>query len=167
MLIYGDHLTPFGKCRVVLNEGKLCSLFFLLENDLSWDQALLPKHLQLKNQVRDDSTTAPFLESFLKQEKISLDLLDFHGTPFQVQVWHTLLTLPFGTTQSYQDVAQLSGYPKAIRAVAHAIAVNRICLLIPCHRVISKSGDIHHYRFGREIKASILAWERNYPKQKY
>ncbi|MCA9978064.1 MAG: MGMT family protein, partial [Anaerolineales bacterium] len=70
-----------------------------------------------------------------------------------------LLSIPAGAMVSYQDVAQMVGKPTATRAVASAIAHNPIGYLIPCHRVISKVGQTHQYRWGRERKKAILGWE--------
>jgi len=69
------------------------------------------------------------------------------------------LTLPRGIVMSYQDIAALIGRPKSFRAVANAIAINPVGYLIPCHRVIAKSGKIHRYRWGSARKKAILGWE--------
>ena len=86
---------------------------------------------------------------------------NFHnlaGTPFQLQVWEALLTIPEGQLRTYQDIAEQIGKPKAVRAVATAIGQNPIAYLIPCHRVI-------RHRYGWRIslakgrKLALLAWE--------
>ena len=81
------------------------------------------------------------------------------GTNFQIKVWEALIKVPAGSVVSYQDVAGMIGNPKAVRAVASAVANNPISFVIPCHRVISKSGAIHKYRWGTERKKAILGWE--------
>ncbi len=81
------------------------------------------------------------------------------GTNFQINVWKALLNIPEGNVVSYQDIASLIGDPKAYRAVANAVAINPVAFLIPCHRVISKSGKIHQYRWGSARKKAIIGWE--------
>ena len=79
------------------------------------------------------------------------------GTTFQFRVWQALLALPFGTVISYQELTGYLGHPTACRAVA--VAANPVSCLIPCHRVIRKSGEIHHYRWGDTRKKMMLGWE--------
>jgi len=81
------------------------------------------------------------------------------GTQFQMDVWQALKDIPLGTTCSYENIAQKIGKPKAVRAVASSIAKNKIAFLIPCHRVIRKSGVLGGYRWGCTIKKALLAWE--------
>lgn len=85
------------------------------------------------------------------------------GTPFQQQVWQTLKTIPFGETRSYEDIARAIGRPSAVRAVARANATNPIQILIPCHRVIAKSGALSGYSGGVWRKQKLLELERNPP----
>jgi AraC family transcriptional regulator of adaptative response/methylated-DNA-[protein]-cysteine methyltransferase len=85
--------------------------------------------------------------------------LHLKGTNFQINVWKALLRIPEGWVACYQDIAAYIGRPKALRAVAGAIAVNPVAYLIPCHRVIAKSGKIHQYRWGAARKKAMFAWE--------
>jgi len=85
--------------------------------------------------------------------------LHLKGTNFQINVWKALLSIPEGWVVSYQDIASYIGHPKAFRAVANAIAINPVAYLIPCHRVIAKSGKIHQYRWGSARKKAIIGWE--------
>ncbi len=85
--------------------------------------------------------------------------LQIKGTNFQINVWKALLNIPKGCVVSYQDVASYIGHPKAFRAVANAIAINPVAYLIPCHRVIAKSGKIHQYRWGAARKKALIGWE--------
>jgi AraC family transcriptional regulator of adaptative response/methylated-DNA-[protein]-cysteine methyltransferase len=77
-----------------------------------------------------------------------------------VKVWKYLQTIPSGSVQSYSEVAQALGQPKAARAVASACAANRIALVIPCHRVIRGDGALGGYRWGLERKRALLETER-------
>lgn len=85
--------------------------------------------------------------------------LDMHGSVFQMEVWSELRRIPIGETVSYQELAQRLGWPRAARAVANAVAKNRIAFLVPCHRVIRADGAIGGYRWGPDRKAALLAWE--------
>lgn len=92
----------------------------------------------------------------------SLDMpLDVRATAFQRTVWNILKAIPYGATRSYSEIAQRAGKPRAVRAVARAIATNSVALLIPCHRVIGKNGELAGYRWGVERKAALLAQERS------
>nr|WP_320131730.1 methylated-DNA--[protein]-cysteine S-methyltransferase [uncultured Holophaga sp.] len=81
------------------------------------------------------------------------------GTPFQVQVWEQLQTIPFGSTLTYQDLAERLGNPQAAQAVGAAVGANPIAILIPCHRVIGADGSLRGYAWGLEIKEALLIHE--------
>lgn len=85
------------------------------------------------------------------------------GTAFQNQVWHALTTIPYGETWSYQDLADAIGNPKAVRAVGMANGKNPISVVVPCHRVIGKSGQLTGYAGGVERKQRLLALEQGNP----
>ncbi|HVL24960.1 MAG TPA: methylated-DNA--[protein]-cysteine S-methyltransferase [Thermomicrobiales bacterium] len=85
--------------------------------------------------------------------------LDVRGTAFQHRVWQALRAIPPGTTVTYSELAERIGAPRAVRAVAHACATNRIAVAIPCHRVVRKSGDLAGYRWGIERKRELLRRE--------
>ena len=82
------------------------------------------------------------------------------GTNFQIKVWEALMRIPRGGVVSYQDIARVVCTTKAVRAVGGAVGANPIALLIPCHRVILKSGVLHNYRWGVARKRAILALEQ-------
>ena len=86
--------------------------------------------------------------------------LDIQGTAFQQQVWEVLRQIKPGETMSYTDVAQRMGKPKAVRAVASACAANKLAVVIPCHRVVSKDGKTGGYRWGVERKQRLLESEQ-------
>ncbi len=85
--------------------------------------------------------------------------IDVTATAFQMRVWKELQNIPYGTTLSYNEVAERVGNPRAYRAVANACASNRVPLVIPCHRVVRKNGDLGGYRWGMERKRKLLAME--------
>ena len=85
------------------------------------------------------------------------------GTNFQVQVWQALLRVPAGEVVSYEELAQALGRPAATRAVASAVAKNPIGYLIPCHRVIRKSGQFGQYHWGSARKKAMVGFEAAIP----
>jgi len=93
-----------------------------------------------------------------KGEKSSLSLL-LMGTNFQLKVWQALLRIPRGDVTTYENIGQLIGAPKSARAIGSAVGDNRVAYLIPCHRVIRKSGMLGGYHWGEPRKRAMLAWE--------
>jgi AraC family transcriptional regulator of adaptative response/methylated-DNA-[protein]-cysteine methyltransferase len=83
------------------------------------------------------------------------------GTPFQEKVWQELRRIPYGQTISYDELARRAGQPTAQRAVARANGMNRICILIPCHRVIGKDGSLTGYGGGLWRKRLLLGLEQS------
>jgi AraC family transcriptional regulator of adaptative response/methylated-DNA-[protein]-cysteine methyltransferase len=97
---------------------------------------------------------------YVEAPGIGLDLpLDIRGTAFQQRVWTALQDLPFGSTTSYGEIAKRIGAPTAVRAVAGAIAANKIAVAIPCHRVVHSDGSLSGYRWGVKRKRMLLERE--------
>ena len=97
------------------------------------------------------------LNAFLGSGRPAVSL---QGTAFQMKVWRYLQTIPPGSVQSYTEVAEGIGHPKAVRAVASACAANRVAVLVPCHRVIRGDGGLGGYRWGLERKRALIESER-------
>jgi AraC family transcriptional regulator of adaptative response/methylated-DNA-[protein]-cysteine methyltransferase len=83
----------------------------------------------------------------------------FIGTEFETQVWQTLLRIPLGKATTYSDIAAHLGRPQAARAVGTAVGKNPISFVVPCHRVLGKSGSLCGYHWGLTRKQAILGWE--------
>ena len=81
------------------------------------------------------------------------------GTNFQLKVWEALLRIPPGRITSYQALAQALGLPRSARAVGGAVAANPVSYLIPCHRVIRRTGRFSNYEWGPARKRAMLGWE--------
>jgi len=154
---YGFAETRFGKVLIAISGRGICNLFFVSSN--SSDQLIKElKQIWFKSSLARNDT---------RIQKISDDIfttgarhhLFIKGTNFQIKVWEALLTVPAGTAVSYDYLAKLIGNSKASRAVGTAVGSNPISLLIPCHRVIRKSGIIGNYRWGSGIKKSLLLYE--------
>ena len=159
---YGFHPTPFGGCFLVLTDRGISHLSFIDGDDhavvLSQFQQNWPEATLAENQARTGSMVNRIF-SFDHTSESRPFHLQLKGTNFQVCVWRALLTIPMGNVVCYQDIAAYIGCPKAFRAVGNAIAINPVGYLIPCHRVIAKSGRIHQYRWGAVRKKAILGWE--------
>lgn len=101
-------------------------------------------------------------EYFLgKRKEFNLNIL-MKGSEFQKQVWLELQKIPYGSTKSYKDIAEKIGKSKSQRAVGQACNKNNILIIIPCHRVISKNGDLNGFSCGLDIKEKLLSLEKMY-----
>lgn len=160
---YGFHASPFGGCVLAMTDRGVCGLRFVTRAD-GKDELLdqLRKEWPEARFVEATERTGPTVHRLfaaIETDKEGHFHVVVKGTNFQVQVWQALLSIPPGAMLSYQDVATYIGAPTATRAVANAIAKNPIAFLIPCHRVISKVGGVHRYRWGSARKKAILGWE--------
>lgn len=101
-------------------------------------------------------------EYFLgRRKEFNLNIL-MKGSEFQKQVWLELQKIPYGSTKSYKDIAEKIGKSKSQRAVGQACNKNNILIIIPCHRVISKNGDLNGFSHGLDIKEKLLSLEKMY-----
>ncbi len=159
-LRYGFHPTPFGECLLAVSERGVCWFSFVVDGRqaalgelrATWRRAAL---------VEDTAATAPAARSVFfpaAQSERALALL-LNGTNFQIKVWEALLRIPAGSVVTYEDIAVAIGLPGASRAVGQAVGRNPIAVLIPCHRVIRKDGELGNYRYGSARKKALLGWE--------
>jgi len=155
-ITYGYGFTPFGEALIGFTRRGVCYLGFIKdEEDTNVD--IFKSLWQRASLNRDDAQASMYLNKiFLKHEKYELYV---KGTNFQINVWKALLQISEGGLLSYGDIARTIDRPKAVRAVANAIGSNHIGYLIPCHRVIAKSGAMSGYRWGVERKKIICAFE--------
>ncbi|KRN75930.1 methylated-DNA--[protein]-cysteine S-methyltransferase [Weissella minor] len=101
------------------------------------------------------------LNSYFQGQNVLEEIqCDIHGTDFQESVWSALRNVPYGTTQTYQQIADAIGKPKAARAVGTAIGRNPVLMVVPCHRIVSKNKGGSGYRGGLEMKKRLLELER-------
>ncbi|MEK3884046.1 methylated-DNA--[protein]-cysteine S-methyltransferase [Paenibacillus sp. PL2-23] len=112
---------------------------------------------------RNDEMVAPYaaeIAQYLSGERRAFTLRhDLRGTLFQQAVWKALLDIPYGTSVSYSDIAQMISKPSAARAVGAAIGANPVLITVPCHRVVGKNGTLTGYRGGLEMKTRLLELE--------
>jgi len=100
------------------------------------------------------------VEEYLNVRRSEFALpLDLKGTPFQIRVWEALLKVPYGTAQTYSDIADQIGHANSVRAVGKANGANPIPLVVPCHRVVGTNGRLTGYRGGVDMKAILLNLE--------
>lgn len=160
-LNYGFHSTIFGNCLIGLLNDKIGYLSFG-DNDALMFEAL-KKSWEGASFIEDNIETKIIIEKIFNFPSVEINQafkVLVKGTNFQVRVWEILCTIPFGTTVSYESIAYNIGNPRAIRAAANSIGKNNISFLIPCHRVIKKSGQFHKYRWGEELKKTMIEWEK-------
>ena len=161
-LAYGFHPSPFGEALVVTAPRGLAGLGFVDEGNRAaalddmrrrWPRALL---------VEDKAATAPFaaraFDSRLWRPETPLRVVMI-GTDFEVRVWETLLAVPMGAATCYSDIARRLGKPTAARAVGAAVGRNPISFVVPCHRVLGRSGALTGYHWGLARKQAIIGWE--------
>ncbi len=117
--------------------------------------AIVPGQNEHLDQLKDE--LARYFTGALKQFTVPLV---YRGTPFQQQVWGALQHIPYGQTRSYEDIAREIGAPNACRAVGHTNGLNRIAIVIPCHRVVNKNGELGGYGGGLWRKRLLLDLEQ-------
>jgi len=159
---YGFNASPFGECLIATTERGICYLGFV-EKDKQ-DEALdqLFKAWPGAEFIENSESASSIVNSIFEIDKTKSPQpfnLHLKGTNFQINIWKAVLNIPEGWVVSYQDIAVYIGHPKSFRAVANAVAINPVAYLIPCHRVISKSGKIHQYRWGSTRKKALIGWE--------
>jgi AraC family transcriptional regulator of adaptative response/methylated-DNA-[protein]-cysteine methyltransferase len=154
--------TSLGRLLVAATERGVCHVRFG-ESEEELEMAVRHE-FPFAPVRRDDARVARFREALVARvEGVDPDApipVDVSGSAFQRRVWDALLRIPAGRTRSYADVAASLGQPRAARAVARACAANPVAVVIPCHRVVPRSGDLGGYRWGTERKCALLERER-------
>lgn len=148
--------SPVGQLTLVARDGKLTAILWEKERP---NRVRLGALQQANNSPVLQETARQLKEYFAgTRNRFELEL-DFAGTDFQKKVWQALLTIPFGETRSYSQIATQIGNPKAVRAVGAANGRNPISIIAPCHRVIGASGGLTGFAGGLEAKQYLLALE--------
>jgi len=148
--------SPIGRLTLVATDEGLAGI--LWDNDR-------PSRVRLNIEAEDEKhpvlvETARQLEEYFVGKRKSFDVkLDLDGTAFQRKVWNALLTIPFGETRSYGQIARQIGSPRAVRAVGAANGRNPVSIITPCHRVIGSTGKLTGFAGGLDVKARLLAFE--------
>ena len=155
---FGFAPTAFGRALLARTERGICALFL---GDEAECRADLAKRFPGADLVEDSPRIGPELRAIFDTEprRDRPFHLDLRGTSLQLAVWEALLAVRAGELATYSDIARLAGRPDATRAVATAIGRNPVSYLIPCHRVLRKSGELGGYRWGVGRKRALLAVE--------
>jgi methylated-DNA-[protein]-cysteine S-methyltransferase len=154
--VYKTMTSPVGELKLVASDKGLAAILWEHDN---------PRRVRFAR-VSEDNNHPVLVEAerqlkdyFSGKRKSFSVKLDFQGTEFQKKVWAALLTIPFGETRSYGQIAKQIQNPKAVRAVGAANGKNPISIIAPCHRVIGSTGKLTGFAGGLEAKARLLALE--------
>jgi AraC family transcriptional regulator of adaptative response/methylated-DNA-[protein]-cysteine methyltransferase len=159
---YGFHPSPFGTALVMATERGLCGLAFADAGRENAALADMRNRWSRANYAEDSALTAPLAARIFDRRQWRPDRplrVVLIGTDFEVRVWETLLRIPLGRATTYSGIAGSIGAPKAARAVGAAVGKNPVCFVVPCHRVIGKSGELTGYHWGLTRKRAMLGWE--------
>jgi len=162
VLRYGFHGSPFGEAIVVATPRGLAGIGFVDDGDRAAALADMTRRWPRAQFEEDEPTTAPYAARAFDSELWRPDRplrIVMIGTDFEVRVWETLLCVPMGRAITYSDIARKLGKPKAARAVGAAVGKNPISFVVPCHRVIGRSGALTGYHWGLARKQAIIGWE--------
>jgi methylated-DNA-[protein]-cysteine S-methyltransferase len=155
--VYKTVQSPVGELKLITNERGLSGI--LWEDDKIWR---IP-HLKCAAEDNQNSIlldTQRQLSEYFARSRRKFDLtLDFEGTDFEKKVWDALLTIPFGETRTYGEIADQIGHPGAARAVGVANSRNPIAIVAPCHRVIGANGKLTGFAGGLKAKDYLLNLE--------
>lgn len=154
--------SPFGMLVMLADEQqRLTHLYFVKEQQPGAAKALVERIAPgaLWSHGHFDAAISQLTEYF-QHKRRSFDLpLAAQGNAFQRQAWDCLLTIPYGETRSYGEVARQLSLDNGARAVGRANATNPISIIVPCHRVIGSSGKLTGYAGGLAVKEALLAHE--------
>ena len=159
---FGFHASTFGEAILVATERGLAGLGFVDDGDRAAALADMKRRWPKASYLEDASATAPLAARIFEplawraEQPLRVVLI---GTDFEVRVWQTLLKIPLGRATTYSDIAARLGKPSACRAVGAAVGKNPVSFVVPCHRVLGRSGALTGYHWGLTRKQAILGWE--------
>lgn len=162
--------SPVGRVMVAATDRGLCFVQInadaadALGSDAEMRRSLTKEFPLSEIDLKPSPALKPMLEAAVaaaSAKQIPVEFpIDIRGTAFQWRVWRALTRIPRGETRSYSDVARAIGRPSAVRAVARACATNPVALVVPCHRVVAKTGSAGGYRWGAKVKKTLLTKEK-------
>lgn len=159
---YGFHPSPFGTALVMITPRGLAGLAFADPGEEPAALTDMQRRWPRARYVEDSSATAPYARRIFDptlwrpEQPLRVVMI---GTDWEVRVWETLLTVPMGRATTYSDIAGRLRAPKAARAVGAAVGKNPMSFVVPCHRVLGRSGDLTGYHWGLTRKRAMLGWE--------
>ncbi len=163
-IIYGLYDTAFGRMILGQTDRGLCWLGFMVQGRKGDGLERMKAFFPNAELIRDDASVKDLAERVLAawEQGREADIpLDLQGTDFQCSVWKALLRIPRGRVKTYGEVANDIGRAKAVRAVGTAVGANPVSLIVPCHRVVPRSGGVGNYGWGAELKERLLGLESN------
>lgn len=153
---YSIYSSPFGRVLIASTAKGIC---FLMPAAMKWNpDATLRRHFP-KARVCRRAVALHKKALFLlrhRDDKVSSLCLHLYGTPFQMEVWRDLLSIPVGMVTTYQHIANRIGRPKSARPVGQAVGANPVMHIIPCHRVVRTDGTLGGFRWGVSRKIKFL-----------
>ena len=146
--------SPIGELFIMLNKDKIIKIELISKKEFQKNKISFFRENYEENNNKIEKIRDII---FYKNNDLKIEL---KGTAFQLKVWENILKTKFGEILSYSEVSERINKKSSHRAVANALKANEIAFLIPCHRIIKKSGDIGGFKWGRERKKEILEYER-------
>ena len=162
---YQYYTSPCGELVLYSFGGRLCMCNWSRSHDASSASLMMRRELQADFEEKSSAVIRQAvrqLDAYFarKTETLKVPLL-LVGTDFQKRVWQSLVSIPYGHTTTYGELARQLGVPTATRAVANACSENVLALFLPCHRVLGKQGDLYGYSGGLAVKRYLLDLEDN------
>ena len=162
------HRTEIGEVVLGSFRGKLCWLGFEGREMRRTVEDTIKKVSNAQSAEQDDEVlekTRGQLDEYLKGRKREFDIpVLMVGTDFQKRVWKALMSIPYGATSTYGQIAEGIGNPRAGRAVGSACGANPISIIVPCHRIIGSNGELVGYGGGLSLKRRLLELERRHTR---
>jgi AraC family transcriptional regulator of adaptative response/methylated-DNA-[protein]-cysteine methyltransferase len=156
--------SPVGRVMVASTDRGLCFVRIGDDGFAEMRGALEAEFPFAEIDLKPSTALRPMLDAAVaaaSAKQIPVEFpMDIRGTAFQWRVWRALTRIPRGETRSYSDIARAIGRPSAVRAVARACATNPVALVVPCHRVVAKTGAAGGYRWGAKVKKTLLTREK-------
>lgn len=160
VIAYGFHATPFGECLIATTARGICWLDFVGAGGPDSEIEELRRSWPRAHLSRDQRATEVLVSTIFDPAHRGKPLhLWVRGSNFQIKVWEALMRIAPGELVSYEQLARAVGHPRASRAVGAAVGSNPVAVLIPCHRVIRKTGDFGDYRWGLTRKRALVGRE--------
>nr|WP_210203444.1 bifunctional helix-turn-helix domain-containing protein/methylated-DNA--[protein]-cysteine S-methyltransferase [Breoghania corrubedonensis] len=159
---WGFHPSPFGLALVMVTEHGLAGLAFSDPGEEAAALDDMTRRWRQADYVEDRAAIEPYCARIFDPARWSPETplrIVLIGTDFEVRVWETLLAIPLGRATTYSDIAAHIGKPSAARAVGTAVGKNPVSFVVPCHRVLGKTGSLCGYHWGLTRKRAILGWE--------
>jgi len=154
--------SRLGAVLVAASGRGICAVN-LGENEAALERGLR-REFSAATVQRSDGKLAPLVKRIVahieRGERLTGLTIDVAATAFTRSVWKALMDIPYGQTRTYSDIARSLGHPQSARAVARACASNKVAVVIPCHRVVPRTGGDGGYRWGAKRKRALLARER-------